>query len=142
MDDESPNDDFYITLPSNARSDDQNTPSHFRVDLPRPMYLTGNWTVAAVEIQFPFSFFNVEKRRPRDEDHTRCVLNTPTQSFVFHVEPTSYTQPHMLSAAILDNVRRLRQEHHDENTYVADIDIAFDFTYNRYVFNLTSPRTA
>lgn len=47
--------EFYITLPSNTRVAG-NTTSHFRVELPYPVDLEGQWTVGLAEIQYPVSF--------------------------------------------------------------------------------------
>jgi len=50
--------DFYMVLPSNTSSS-SNTTSHFRVQLPHSIDLPGEWMVALVEIQYPYSYDNL-----------------------------------------------------------------------------------
>ena len=52
--------EFYATLPSNTSTD--NTLNKFTVHLPRRIELTGEWEVALVELQYPFSWYNVTER--------------------------------------------------------------------------------
>ncbi len=53
---------FYMTLLSNSSMDyyPSNKTSSFTVHLPRYMYLEGDWEVSLVEIQYPYTFTNVE----------------------------------------------------------------------------------
>lgn len=53
---------FYMTLLSNSSLDyyPENRTNSFTVQLPRYMYLEGQWEVALVEIQYPYTFSNVE----------------------------------------------------------------------------------
>ena len=51
-------DQFYITLPSNT--EENNTISKFRAQLPNPIELEGQWEVALAEVQYPFSWNNIE----------------------------------------------------------------------------------
>src|SRR5579862_6971589 len=59
------NSEFYINLPSNTYASAEavrtNTTSQFRVRLPREVRLSGDWEVALVEIQFPYSWNNISK---------------------------------------------------------------------------------
>lgn len=52
---------MYLTLPSNASSDmfPKNCPSHFTVNLPTQLTLTGKYEVGLCEIHLPFSWDNV-----------------------------------------------------------------------------------
>lgn len=50
---------FYITLPSNTRSDTANTASQFRVPLPHRISLNGEWECALCEIMYPHTWENV-----------------------------------------------------------------------------------
>lgn len=54
--------DFYITLFSNSSMDfyKENKTSSYTVQLPRSMSLSGDWSVALTEFQYPYSFFNVQ----------------------------------------------------------------------------------
>ena len=50
---------FYVTCPSNASMDiyKDNTPSHFRINLPQRLYLQNNYEVALAEIQYPMTYW-------------------------------------------------------------------------------------
>lgn len=63
---------FYMTLLSNSSLDyfPDNKTGAFTVQLPRYMYLEGNWEVALAEIQYPYTFTNVES------DHAEILLET------------------------------------------------------------------
>lgn len=54
--------DFYVTLFSNSSMNfyPGNKTGSFTVQLPRTMSLNGEWVVALTEIQYPYSFFNVQ----------------------------------------------------------------------------------
>lgn len=71
---------FYMTLLSNSSMDyfPDNRTSSFTVQLPRYMYLNGNWEVALTEIQYPYTFTNVEN------DQTEIQLETVeiTEDFI------------------------------------------------------------
>ncbi len=54
-------DDFYLTLPSNVRIEG-NTTSKYRTILPKSIDLNGSWLVALVELQFPFSWANLNEQ--------------------------------------------------------------------------------
>lgn len=53
---------FYMTLLSNSSRQyyPENKINSFTVHLPRYMYLTGDWEVSLTEIQYPYTFTNVE----------------------------------------------------------------------------------
>lgn len=55
-------DSFYIHLPSNASMHvyENNTASHYRVNLPKAIKLDGRWEVALSEIHYPHSWRNVD----------------------------------------------------------------------------------
>ncbi len=48
-----------MTLPSNTEDFSQNTTSQFRVRLPNPIELHGEWEIGLVEIQYPHSWDNI-----------------------------------------------------------------------------------
>lgn len=56
------NNGFYMTLLSNSSMNyyPENKTTSFTVQLPRYMYMDGNWEVALTEIQYPYTFLNVE----------------------------------------------------------------------------------
>lgn len=57
--------DFYMTLFSNSSMGyhTNNKISSFTVQLPRSMCLSGDWKVALTEVQYPYSFLNVQKNQ-------------------------------------------------------------------------------
>lgn len=59
--------DFYITLISNSSLDyyPENKTNSFTAQLPHYITLDGAWSVAVVEIQYPFTLFNVTKNNNR-----------------------------------------------------------------------------
>lgn len=54
---------FYVTLLSNSSMNiyPENKTSGFTVQIPRNVILTSDWEVALAEIQYPYSFFTVQK---------------------------------------------------------------------------------
>jgi len=50
---------LYLTLPSNTTDFPSNTTAEFRVRLPNPLELDGEWEMALVEIQYPYSWNNL-----------------------------------------------------------------------------------
>lgn len=57
------NTQFYVWLPSNSSMNvfPSNTLAEYRVHLPQPLQLTGEWEVALTEIQYPHSWNNVRE---------------------------------------------------------------------------------
>ena len=51
-------DDFYLVLPSHARSEGayDNSPQHFTVDLPKELFLEGAWEVGVTELLYTHKF--------------------------------------------------------------------------------------
>lgn len=68
--------EFYVTLFSNSSMDFymENKTSSFTVQLPRRMLLNGDWRVALSEIQYPYTFLNVQKGQ--NEIKIKAVLQT------------------------------------------------------------------
>lgn len=66
-----------MVLPSNASPDvyGDNATSHFKIQLPDRVDLTGRWQVALLEIQYPNSFFNVLE----GENWIKVVEDTRTE---------------------------------------------------------------
>ena len=48
-----PQQDIYVTLPSNVPGVPGNKPSNYKTVLPRPLKLNGAWVVALLEIHYP-----------------------------------------------------------------------------------------
>ena len=57
--------EFYLNLPSNTNkalgAHRDNSTSEFRARLPHSIHLTGQWEVALVEMQYPYSWDNLQK---------------------------------------------------------------------------------
>ena len=47
---------FFVMLPSNTTDYPSNKPNQFRVHLPKPLQLTGNYMCALYQIQYPYSW--------------------------------------------------------------------------------------
>lgn len=82
---------FYMTLLSNSSMDyfPLNKTSLFTVQLPRYMHLDGNWEVALTEIQYPYTFSNVE------DGQTEIQLETIeiTEAFIDWWDKNERTSP-------------------------------------------------
>ena len=48
-----PQDDLYVTLPSNVPGVPGNKPSNYKTVLPTPLKLNGAWEVALLETHYP-----------------------------------------------------------------------------------------
>ena len=62
--------DFYVTLPSNASTDEfkDNTPNHFKVRLPRPLHLQGGgWKVGLSSLSLPDTRANLHALVPKQQ---------------------------------------------------------------------------
>ena len=52
-------DDFYLVLPSHARSEGvyDNRPQHFKVDLPKELFLEGEWEVGVIDLLYTHTIY-------------------------------------------------------------------------------------
>ena len=57
---------FHITLPSNVKSDYNNTSNSYRTTLPHKLDLDGDWEVGVSEIFLPVSHYNIGNGSDRD----------------------------------------------------------------------------
>lgn len=71
-------DQFYIVLPSNSSMKyfPDNTTTHFVTQLPHPIRLQGNWTIALTEIQIPMTFQHISN----EGDEKLVILETVPNS--------------------------------------------------------------
>lgn len=104
--------DFYITLPSNASSDDfpENTLADFSVTLPTPLSLNGvgggatDWEVALCEMIFPCAVYNVSKQDTASYWTYRVRGNSSDAPFTpwFHVNivPGYYCTPNAVITSL------------------------------------------
>lgn len=91
-------DGYYLTLPSNVKSggDHENTISHFKTSLIRPLSFDppGTYEAALVEIFFPFTWYNITRdiahfgftllpnRPPIDMDLIKDVIQHTPHSYI------------------------------------------------------------
>ena len=63
-------DDFYMVLPSHARSEGvhDNRPQHFKVDLPKELFLEGEWEVGVTELLYTHTFYEPSRFALSDSD--------------------------------------------------------------------------
>ena len=63
-------DDFYLVLPSHARSEGvhDNRPQHFKVDLPKELFLEGEWEVGVTELLYTQTFYEPSRFALSDSD--------------------------------------------------------------------------
>lgn len=120
--------EFYIVLLSNSSTKyyPENTTSHFVTQLPKHIELTGEWSVALVDIHIPLTFSTVPKTKVE-----RCVKYArwdtkaqPLQGLVasegeFFVSPGVYTSLDLFLAEL--------------NEYSADSHINFSLNSGSYV---------
>ena len=54
-------DQFLVTLPSNVKGCDKNTPGQYETTLATPPDLPGEWKVALIDITYPPSWISLKK---------------------------------------------------------------------------------
>lgn len=93
---------FYMTLLSNSSMTyyPENRTTSFTVQLPRYMYLDGDWEVALTEIQYPYTFLNVEN----DENEIQLETYDITEELLhWHINDSPDKGPAPLNDPILIN---------------------------------------
>ena len=70
-------DDFYLVLPSHARSEGahDNRPQHFKVDLPKELFLEGAWEVGVTELLYTHTFYESPRFTLTGNDRTLSFSN-------------------------------------------------------------------
>lgn len=94
--------DFYITLVSNSSLDyyPENKTNSFTTQLPQYIILEGEWSVAIVEIQYPFTLFNVTKN-----NNKIYVKYNNNQENVLEITPGFYCNLHELIKTINNKIK-------------------------------------
>ncbi len=93
--------DFYLTLPSNNTSAEDNQTNRFVTRLPQKLQLNGKWEVALVEIQYPYSWNNIYGRRGNQLADNWIDITFHNDFLVtLFVPPGYYGNIHELLAAI------------------------------------------
>ena len=95
---------FYVILPSNVKSSSNNNKtSHYITPLPRALELPSkDWEVALVEINYPYSFYNVLP--PLNVVYLGIQRGPTVQLFTRQIEPGFYRSIDTLIAAINDTI--------------------------------------
>lgn len=91
-------DSFYLTLPSNVKSYDDNTIGSYVTYLPNTLKLDDEWEVGLAEITYTRSWYNICKAQrftilidspgPQSE---RSLEEIDVEEFIFFLKPGSYT---------------------------------------------------
>jgi hypothetical protein len=90
--------DFYLTLPSNTVP--ENTTSKFSVHLPNKLSLHGSWEVALVEIQYPYSWNNLQETKSGWSDNRIDITFKDNSTQSMFVPSNHYDTIHDLLGAI------------------------------------------
>lgn len=86
--------DFYITIPSNSSKN--NTLNNFLVHLSRRIELVGDWEVALVQLQYPYSWFNVT-----EQDNNLTIISNE-KKHTFTIPNNHYSSITQLITSIND----------------------------------------
>ena len=78
-----PQDDIYVTLPSNVSGVPGNKPSKYKTGLPTPLQINGAWEVALLETHYPHQITNFNAT-------TLVVVRTENSGKPQSVQPQSY----------------------------------------------------
>ena len=70
-------DDFYLVLPSHARSEGlyDNRPQHFKVHFPKELILESDWEVGVTELLYTNTFYESPRFKLTTDDRTWSVTN-------------------------------------------------------------------
>src|ERR1043165_7717531 len=118
---------FYLTLPSNSSMHyyPNNTVTHYTTRLENAIALTGDWEVGLVEIQYPHTWFNLE----RDEG-----TFTYTQVVYPGDDPEAFFQKRLiLTPGYYESISDFVQAINERIKYTADefkLEVFPTFTYN------------
>lgn len=94
--------DFYVTLVSNSSIDyyPENKTNSFTAQLPQYIMLDGEWTVALVEIQYPFTLFNVTTN-----NNKVTIKYDDNKKSEIRITPGYYSDLHELIKAINNKLK-------------------------------------
>lgn len=95
--------EFYITLVSNSSLEyyPENKTNSFTTQLPQYVMLDGEWSVALVELQFPFTLFNVTK-----ENNKIVIIYDVDNKSEIEITTGYYSDLHELIKAINNQVKK------------------------------------
>ncbi|KAK2181415.1 hypothetical protein NP493_399g00022 [Ridgeia piscesae] len=95
--------DFYLTLPSNASLDlhPDNTLTRYATALPQQIILSGQWECGLVEMQYTHSWYNFT---------TWLIVTLDGIDFVVKIEAGYYDTPETLIRAINRSIRTVVKE--------------------------------
>jgi hypothetical protein len=104
---------IYLTLPSNTTDFSTNATSEFRVQLPNELQLDGEWEMALVEMQYPYSWNNLKGgAQPDSQDNWILItMNGDKKKLIdgrmveINVPPGHYRDVHELIEAMNEALR-------------------------------------
>ena len=142
--------DFYMSLPSNTpgyTSRRENTSAHFRVQLPEEIRLPfdESWEVALVELQYPFSWFNINNTpigggAPGFEFQNEMeILFIKNHIQRLSIPPGNYQDIDAVTAQIFRLSRMIPTNGQDVYDASVDFWLEYDESIGRVVMN-TSPK--
>ncbi len=101
---------MYITLPSNTMQE-ENLTGDFRVRVARHITLEGDWEVALVDIQYPYSWYNVtnDVSSGMQQNHIQFVSYENSMVYTIYVPPANYSSPDQLAAAIEREIEQVSE---------------------------------
>ncbi len=133
-------DNLYLTLPSNTKDFPTNTPADFRVRLPYPLDLDGDWELGLVEIQYPFSWDNVKGGTEKsNQDNWILIDMQPNNAYYegmieLRIPTGSYASVESLITAMQDTMDNWRPERKTKKKKIRLsrlVMLSYDKTYSR-----------
>ena len=122
--------EFYLSLPSNTNRTKEvsreNTTSDFRIQLAKDIKLAGEWEMALVEIQFPYSFDNVTNTKEEWMSANEIMIRNDDLSIYEQVRltPCNYDTIASLVAAVQQQIQ------------IHEMSIEYDTVHKRVIFRL------
>ena len=117
--------DFYLTLPSNASSNlfPSNSKSHYRVALPRQIRLKEeeDWEVGLHHVVYPLSWFDI----PRECTHSRIMLH-PSDDFKVCTLPEGM---YGTALEVMEGILRCLKEFDPLLTSTVEVDNEWNVTF-------------
>ena len=85
---------FYVTLPSNTKSSQDNKTNDFLIELSKPLNLDGVWEVGLAEISYPFSWNTLGVSKKAQDRN--MVFKKGAVARGFNIPPGHYDSPQEL----------------------------------------------
>ncbi len=128
-------DDIYLTLPSNTMDFPTNTPAEFRVALPNSLELNGEWELGLVEIQYPYSWNNLQGGTDTSKQDNWFLINMQPSYYngviEVHVPAGSYSDVDNLIIAIQEAVKNWKPPQDTKSKKSFDLSQLFKISYDK-----------